>query len=109
MSSDVLRFLAPGPWITRDLKPCVLAEDYDALAAEFAEYRKSAEARIEQLQDEFAQAELDRDKYARDANRFWAALAEARQLLGVYRVQRDHAEADLMRALKCDKATDKQE
>jgi hypothetical protein len=30
----VERFPAPGPWITRDLKPCVLASDYDALAAE---------------------------------------------------------------------------
>ena len=25
----VKRFMAPGPWITRDLKPCVLASDYD--------------------------------------------------------------------------------
>lgn len=24
------RFMAPGPWITRDLKPCVLAADFDA-------------------------------------------------------------------------------
>jgi hypothetical protein len=30
--SEVLRFPAPGPWITRDLKLCVLASDYDALA-----------------------------------------------------------------------------
>ena len=28
----IKRFNAPGPWITRDLKPCVLASDYDALA-----------------------------------------------------------------------------
>jgi hypothetical protein len=28
--------MAPGPWITRDLKECVLASDYDALAAENA-------------------------------------------------------------------------
>jgi hypothetical protein len=35
--ADVLRFHAPGPWITRDLKECVLASDYDALAARLAE------------------------------------------------------------------------
>jgi hypothetical protein len=29
--------MAPGPWITRDLKECVLASDYDALAARLAE------------------------------------------------------------------------
>jgi hypothetical protein len=28
----IKRFNAPGPWITRDLRPCVLASDYDALA-----------------------------------------------------------------------------
>lgn len=28
--------MAPGPWLTRDLKECVLASDYDALAAENA-------------------------------------------------------------------------
>lgn len=27
------RFMAPGPWITRDLKECVLASDDDALRA----------------------------------------------------------------------------
>ena len=27
--TKVLRFRAPGPWITRDLKPCILASDYD--------------------------------------------------------------------------------
>ncbi len=32
----VERFMAPGPWITRDLKPCVLASDYDALARDLA-------------------------------------------------------------------------
>lgn len=26
-------FMAAGPWITRDLKPCVRADDYDALRA----------------------------------------------------------------------------
>jgi hypothetical protein len=25
------RFMTPGPWITRDLKSCVLASDYDVL------------------------------------------------------------------------------
>ena len=31
--SGVKRFMAPGPWITRDLKECVRASDYDALLA----------------------------------------------------------------------------
>ena len=39
----VKRFMAPGPWITRDLKECVLASDYDALAAERDALRKDAE------------------------------------------------------------------
>jgi hypothetical protein len=38
--SEVERFMAPGPWITRDLKLCVLASDYDALAAELAEAKE---------------------------------------------------------------------
>lgn len=29
--TNVRRFMAPGPWITRDLKECVRASDYDAL------------------------------------------------------------------------------
>ena len=33
MSSEVKRFMAPGPWITRDLKECVLASDFDAALA----------------------------------------------------------------------------
>ncbi len=41
--SEVLRFHAPGPWITRDLKECVLASDYDALAAERDALRRDAE------------------------------------------------------------------
>jgi hypothetical protein len=28
-TKEVLRFMAPGPWVTRDLKECVLAKDYD--------------------------------------------------------------------------------
>ena len=39
----VKRFMAPGPWITRDLKECVRASDYDALAAERDALRKDAE------------------------------------------------------------------
>ena len=39
--SDVLRFNAPGPWITRELRQCVLASDYDALAARVAELEKA--------------------------------------------------------------------
>ncbi len=39
----VKRFMAPGPWITRDLKECVLASDYDALAAERDALSKDAE------------------------------------------------------------------
>ncbi len=29
--SEVKTFMAPGPWPTRDLKPCVLLTDYEAL------------------------------------------------------------------------------
>lgn len=43
--TDVLRFHAPGPWLTRDLKECVLASDYDALAERLAE----AERLLEQV------------------------------------------------------------
>ena len=41
--TDIQRFFAPGPWVTRDLKECVLASDYDALAAERDALRKDAE------------------------------------------------------------------
>lgn len=33
MPNEVNRFMAPGPWITRDLKECVLASDFDATRA----------------------------------------------------------------------------
>lgn len=36
----VKRFMAPGPWITRDLKECVRASDYDALLAEVDRLRE---------------------------------------------------------------------
>ena len=39
----VFRFKAPGPWVTRDLKDCVLASDYDALAAENTALREENE------------------------------------------------------------------
>jgi hypothetical protein len=39
--SNVLRFHAPGPWITRDLKECVLASDYDALAVRCRKYEEA--------------------------------------------------------------------
>lgn len=45
MSKDsVLRFKAPGPWVTRELRDCVLVADYDALreAAVRAERKLSA-------------------------------------------------------------------
>lgn len=34
--SDIKRFMAPGPWVTRDLKLCVLASDYDQLLSDGA-------------------------------------------------------------------------
>lgn len=40
--TDIQRFFAPGPWVTRDLKECVLASDYGALAAENAALREAA-------------------------------------------------------------------
>lgn len=43
--SDVLRFNAPGPWITRELRQCVLATDYDALTARVAHLEKYAGCR----------------------------------------------------------------
>lgn len=45
----VKRFMAPGPWITRDLKECVLASDYDALAAENAALQKRIENCVMEL------------------------------------------------------------
>ena len=39
----VKRFMAPGPWITRDLKECVRASDYDVLAAERDALRQRVE------------------------------------------------------------------
>jgi hypothetical protein len=38
----VERFPAPGPWITRDLKLCVLASDHDAAIAQLTRERDEA-------------------------------------------------------------------
>lgn len=32
--TGVMRFRAPGPWVTRELRECVLASDYDAAIAQ---------------------------------------------------------------------------
>lgn len=40
--TQILRFHAPGPWLTRNLKECVLASDYDDLAARLAEAERDA-------------------------------------------------------------------
>ena len=34
--TPIKRFMAPGPWITRELRECVQAKDYDALASDLA-------------------------------------------------------------------------
>lgn len=41
--SEVMRFKAPGPWITRELRDCVQASDYDAIAKRLAEAELRAE------------------------------------------------------------------
>lgn len=51
--SEVKRFMAPGPWVTRDLKECVRASDYDALAARLAEAERDA-ARYRWLTEDHA-------------------------------------------------------
>jgi hypothetical protein len=33
MSADIKRYWLAGPWLTRDLKECVLAHEYDELEA----------------------------------------------------------------------------
>ena len=43
---EVLRFRAPGPWITRDLKYCVLASDFDRVVADNCELHRIASEAI---------------------------------------------------------------
>ncbi len=52
----VKRFHAPGPWITRDLKECVLASDYDALEV-------NALREMALLQARLAEAKRDAARY----------------------------------------------
>jgi len=50
--SEVKRFKAAGPWITRELRDCVLASDYDALkerADRLADHVQSLEEYLEVL------------------------------------------------------------
>lgn len=84
----VKRFKAPGPWITRELRDCVQASDYDDLASahaaaleENAKLRSDLAARdaelararegFESLTSLSAQLELDRES--------WKAKAEANE------------------------------
>jgi hypothetical protein len=83
---DVLRFPAPGPWITRDLKLCVLASDYDALAAETAtKDRRIAqlEAALTKSADTFADLKMTMQLQTRPILEKVCAIAEkaARQAL----------------------------
>lgn len=76
--SDVKRFKAPGPWITRELRDCVQASDYDAIAAQLA----TAQARVEAARVAFEELfhcsdmmMLDGD-YARHLAKTWLAVNE---------------------------------
>jgi hypothetical protein len=70
--SEVLRFRAPGPWITRDLKECVLASDYDAeirrLEAEVQMLRETIDA-METMPTGMSQA------VCRAMAKYWNGLA----------------------------------
>jgi hypothetical protein len=70
--SEVLRFRAPGPWITRDLKECVLASDYDALAAQLASYQA---ARVRDV-DEKAWLSARKAELEADVAKWHAAYME---------------------------------
>ena len=72
----VQRFMAPGPWITRDLKECVRASDYDALAARLAAAELLSDARkaaATMYAARLAEAERQRD--------YWEMM---------YKLQRTH-------------------
>ena len=59
--TDIKRFFAPGPWVTRDLKECVRASDYDALAARLAEARGCFDAALfEGWLDALANGDIER-------------------------------------------------
>ena len=59
--AEVKRFMAPGPWITRDLKPCVLAEDYDRLLDIM---RDQLELAVQFLRDRSDDGVMDEDDEA---------------------------------------------
>ena len=46
---SVKRFKAPGPWVTRELRDCVQATDYDALAAERDQLQHDLSEQIHQV------------------------------------------------------------
>lgn len=85
---SVKRFLVPDPLITRDLKECVRASDYDLLAAELTAVKKREQETVNQLIDKtallasFEQAERDdeqtmkeRDYNAEMADKLAAAIS----------------------------------
>ena len=42
--SDVRRFMAAGPWLTRELRECVQASDFDRLTAENKRLKDEADS-----------------------------------------------------------------
>ena len=64
--TDVLRFHAPGPWLTRDLKECVLARDYDALRLQLADI----ESQNRVMWDVASDREARLAESARDSQRY---------------------------------------
>lgn len=56
----VRRFKAAGPWITRDLRDCVLASDYDELERELAAAKDECE-RLREDAERYRQLKADMD------------------------------------------------
>lgn len=45
---DPQRFMAPGPWATRDLKECVLASAYDTLRRQVADLERLIDEMVDE-------------------------------------------------------------
>ncbi len=88
--SEVLRFKAPGPWVTRELRECVQASDYDALAAQLETMRASC-----------AQAARDAVQFQDERNALSAQCQDVRAQRDTAQAERDRLskENDHMRGL----------
>lgn len=70
--SEVKRFMAPGPWVTRELRECVQASDYDDLRGQLGDSRESyirvkeaaahSQRRAEEAESKLAAATRERDE-----------------------------------------------